>query len=78
MRASRSRSALPPIVLMNALWSAFAFATVLFKPHRATSALLMTGINHFVFASVMILLSGMGLGEMLGVTEFEDRKVKSS
>jgi hypothetical protein len=50
---------------MNALWSAFAFATVTLKPHRATSALLMTGINHAIFATVMILNTGVGLREMI-------------
>jgi hypothetical protein len=49
---------------MNALWSAFAFATVTLKPHRATSALLMTGINHAIFATVMILKTGVGLREI--------------
>ncbi|KAH7076157.1 hypothetical protein FB567DRAFT_535585 [Paraphoma chrysanthemicola] len=60
MRASYHRAALPPFVLMNALWSALAFGTVVLSPHRATSALLMTGINHAVFATVM------GIKEMFG------------
>ncbi|KAH7391708.1 hypothetical protein BKA66DRAFT_458310 [Pyrenochaeta sp. MPI-SDFR-AT-0127] len=75
MRASRIRSAIPAFVLMNALWSAFAFATVLFKPHRATSALLMTGINHFVFSSIMVWRANMGLGEILGL---EQERTKSA
>lgn len=54
---------------MNAVWSALALGTVVFKPHRATSALLMTGINHFIFASIILLRSGMTLEEMLGLGE---------
>ncbi|KAH7379427.1 hypothetical protein DE146DRAFT_318221 [Phaeosphaeria sp. MPI-PUGE-AT-0046c] len=67
MRASRDRKALPPIVLMNACWAALALGTVILAPHRATSALLMTGINHSFFASVMILTSGVSLRAMLGL-----------
>ncbi|ORY11448.1 hypothetical protein BCR34DRAFT_565370 [Clohesyomyces aquaticus] len=74
MRASYNRAALPPFVLMNALWSAFAFSTVILKPHRATSALLMTGINHAVFATVMVLRTGVGLKEMLGISSEEKTK----
>jgi hypothetical protein len=57
------------LVLMNALWSAFAFLTVILAPHRATSALLMTGINHSVFATGMALTAGVGVREMLGLKE---------
>ncbi|KAH7063781.1 hypothetical protein BKA63DRAFT_181948 [Paraphoma chrysanthemicola] len=69
MRASYHRAALPPFVLMNALWSALAFGTVVLKPHRATSALLMTGINHAVFAAVMMLRTSIGIKEMLGAEQ---------
>jgi hypothetical protein len=54
---------------MNSLWSALALDTVIVAPHRATSALLMTGINHLVFASVMAWQSKMGLKEILGIEE---------
>ncbi|KAF2245553.1 hypothetical protein BU26DRAFT_521978 [Trematosphaeria pertusa] len=76
MRAASERKALPPIVLMNVLWSAFALGTVVLKPHRATSALLMTGINHAVFASTMLLTSGMSFVEMLGLQSGERAKME--
>lgn len=55
------------VVLMNALWSLLALSTVVLKPHRATSALLMTGINHAVFASIMIFRTGINLQDMFGL-----------
>lgn len=55
------------VVLMNALWSIFALLTVVLAPHRATSALLMTGINHSVFATGMALTAGVGIREMFGL-----------
>ncbi|KAF2647300.1 hypothetical protein K491DRAFT_723560 [Lophiostoma macrostomum CBS 122681] len=67
MRASLDKRALAPFVLMNALWSLFALSTVLLKPPRATSALLMTGINHAVFACVMVLNGRIRLSEVLGL-----------
>ena len=76
MRASRGRSALPAFVLMNALWSGLAFATVVLAPHRATSALLMTGINHLVFSSIMILQNSIGLKEVLGLEQHNDETKK--
>jgi hypothetical protein len=69
MRGSRDRRAIPTLVVMNAAWSALALGTIVFKPHRATSALLMTGINHFVFATMMFLRSRMTIKEMLGQDE---------
>jgi len=57
------------LVLMNALWSVFALLTVVLAPHRATSALLMTGINHSVFATGMALTAGVGIREILGFKE---------
>lgn len=56
-------------VLMNALWSSFALLTVVLKPHRATSALLMTGINHAVFATTMMLTTGVGVREMVDLAD---------
>ncbi|OAK96991.1 hypothetical protein IQ06DRAFT_296217 [Phaeosphaeriaceae sp. SRC1lsM3a] len=67
MRASRNRAALPPIVLMNACWAILALGTVVLTPHRATSALLMTGLNHSVFSVVMMLTSGVSFRGMLGL-----------
>jgi hypothetical protein len=76
MRASRVRGAIPAMVVMNGLWSALAFATVLLAPHRATSALLMTGVNHLVFASVMVWQMKMGIHDILGLQELEVEKAK--
>ncbi|KAF1924389.1 uncharacterized protein M421DRAFT_424839 [Didymella exigua CBS 183.55] len=67
VRASKDRQSMPALVVMNAVWSALALGTVVLKPDRATSALLMTGINHFIFASVMFLRSNMALKEVLGL-----------
>ncbi|KAF2013601.1 hypothetical protein BU24DRAFT_424599 [Aaosphaeria arxii CBS 175.79] len=67
MRASSERKALPPIVLMNLIWSLLALGTVVLKPHRATSALLMTGINHAVFATIMILRARLSVLGVLGI-----------
>lgn len=53
-------------VLMNILWSSFALSTVFVVPHRATSALLMTGINHAAFAIAMITWNKMTVAEVLG------------
>lgn len=58
---------MPSLIVMNAAWAALAWGTVLFKPHRATSALLMTAINHSVFATVMFVRSKVSLKEMLGL-----------
>ncbi|KAF2489700.1 hypothetical protein BU16DRAFT_531208 [Lophium mytilinum] len=66
VRASFDRASLPPFILLNALWSAFALSTVMFAPQRATSALLMTGINHFVFSTGMWWWSGFSVPEILG------------
>jgi hypothetical protein len=57
------------LVLMDALWSLFALLTVILVPHRATSALLMTGINHSVFATGMALTAGIGIREIFGFNE---------
>jgi hypothetical protein len=76
MRAAKHRSAIPAFVMMNTLWSAFAFATVIFKPHRATSALLMTGINHLAFAGIMIWRLKMGFREIFGLEELGEEKKK--
>jgi hypothetical protein len=54
---------------MNAAWSFLAIGTVLLKPHRATSALLMTGINHAIFASVMKWSSGLTVKQILLIKE---------
>lgn len=78
MRASKNRAALPAFVLVNALWSAFAFTTILLKPHRATSALLMTGLNHLAFSTIMIWQTKMGLWEILGLDGVPDSKAKSA
>lgn len=60
---------------MNAVWSILALGTVVLKPNRATSALLMTGINHFVFASVMFLRSRMTLDEIIGVADVKTKMI---
>lgn len=73
VRASKSRQALPALVVINTVFSALALGTVIFKPHRATSVLLMTGINHFIFASVQFWRSELTWREVLG---FEDVKTK--
>lgn len=78
MRASKNRAALPAFVLVNVLWSALAFTTVLLKPHRATSALLMTGLNHFVFSSIMVWRTKMGFREILGLSEGSEGKGQSA
>ncbi|KAH6906407.1 hypothetical protein BKA70DRAFT_1287453 [Coprinopsis sp. MPI-PUGE-AT-0042] len=78
MRAAKNRSAIPAFVFMNCPWSALAFATVMFKPHRATSALLMTGINHLVFSGIMVWRLKMGFREILGLENLEGRKTKSA
>jgi hypothetical protein len=69
MRAAKSRSAIPVMVVMNAFWSAMAFATVIFTPHRATSALLMTAINHLAFSSIMFWRLNVGWRQILGLAE---------
>lgn len=78
MRASRERSAIPAFALMNAVWASLAFATILFKPHRATSALLMTGINHLVFSSIITWQSKMGVRELFGLGDQSADKSKAS
>jgi hypothetical protein len=60
---------------MNAVWSALAFGTVILKPQRATSALLMTAVNHFIFASVMIWRSNMTWREMMGLEEVKVKEL---
>ncbi|KAF2624429.1 hypothetical protein BU25DRAFT_413654 [Macroventuria anomochaeta] len=75
IRASKDRHSIPSLVVMNAVWSALALGTVIFKPHRATSALLMTGINHFIFASIMFLRSKMTVKEMLGLKGSKTKEV---
>ncbi|KAF2003540.1 hypothetical protein P154DRAFT_532277 [Amniculicola lignicola CBS 123094] len=77
MRASTEAKALPPIVLLNALWSMFALGTVVICPQRATSALLMTGINHAVFATAMVFSTGVRIKEILGLGD-GNSKSKSS
>jgi hypothetical protein len=54
------------LVLMDALWSLFALATVILKPRQATAALLMTGINHASFATIMAWPAGISMKEALG------------
>jgi hypothetical protein len=61
-------------VLMDALWSLFALATVMLKPHRATSALLMTGLNHAVFGTIMTLRSGVRFQEIIGLSLEKEEK----
>ncbi|OAL53419.1 hypothetical protein IQ07DRAFT_641807 [Pyrenochaeta sp. DS3sAY3a] len=78
MRASRERRAITAFALMNAVWASLAFGTVVFKPHRATSALLMTGINHLVFSSVIIWQSKMGVRELFGLGDQRWDKSKAS
>ncbi|KAJ8117975.1 hypothetical protein OPT61_g951 [Boeremia exigua] len=75
IRASQDRNSIPVLVVMNAAWSALALGTVLLKPHRATSALLMTGINHFIFASVMFLRSKMTFKELLGQQGSKSKRI---
>ncbi len=69
VRVSQDRASIPSLIVMNAAWSVLALSTVSFRPYRATSALLMTGINHFVFASVMFLRSKMTFGELVGLQQ---------
>ena len=52
---------------MDALWSVFALVTTVLAPHRATSALLMTGLNHAICATIMARTSNIGFKEMLGL-----------
>lgn len=52
---------------MSALWSAFSLFTVVLKPHRATSALLFSGIDQAVLAGIMVWRTGMGWREILGI-----------
>ncbi|KAF3044616.1 hypothetical protein E8E12_003924 [Didymella heteroderae] len=74
IRASKSRQTIPALVVMNTAFSALAFGTVILKPHRATSVLLMTGINHFIFASFMFWRSNMTWREILGLEEVKTKE----
>lgn len=72
MRAARSRSAIAPMIVMNAVWSAMSFATIIFTPHRATSAILMTAVNHLAFSSIMYWRLNMGWKHVLGLETTND------
>lgn len=62
------------MIVMDAFWSAFALATVFVKPHRATSSLLMTGINHLFMTGVMIWRTGLNYKQILGFEDASNEK----
>lgn len=75
VRASKDRRSIPAFVVINAVWSALALSTVALNPRRATSALLMTGINHFIFATIMFVRSRTTLRELLGGEYVETKEL---
>jgi len=50
---------------MNATWAAGALATVVLAPGKATSTLLMTSLNHIIFAAAMLLINKISVADVL-------------